>query len=161
MPFFVWLRNVSRRTLKAFVPNLAKPDDAFAKARLRAAEWPLYAAMDSRDRDHACEVAKAVMAAGGAEQLVRAALLHDVGKTGNFKPLERILVHLYLAAGLSGDVAPGLSYAARRNLEHAAYGAELIRRAGGCERVAELVARHHAPGEDAEAKLLERIERQF
>lgn len=52
----------------------------------------------------------------------------------------------------------GLRGAWQIKLHHAEYGAEIIRSVGGDEEVAQLVARHHRPGEDTQAELLRRID---
>ncbi len=140
-----WFLNVVPRTLRAFVPALARPDDPFAREVLRPEEFALYLRMDPRDRHHGVAVARAVLARDpGAESVVlRAAILHDVGKSvAPYRAWERIAVHVLVPAsrrprrGALGD-------ALRRHLEHAERGAELIRAAGGDARVADLVARHH------------------
>lgn len=89
------------RTAQAFVPRLARADDAFAARVLPRAEYALYRRMDVRDRAHACGVARALLTLEPAapSTLLRAALLHDVGKSGRrYRPLERILVALYTPA---------------------------------------------------------------
>jgi putative nucleotidyltransferase with HDIG domain len=143
-----WIALVAR-TMRAFVPVLARPDDAFAASWLDPAELSLYRTMDRRDRDHACRVARRLLRdhAQAEPTWVRAALLHDVGKaSAPYRPLERIVVHV---------VRPGTAVAVRlprpwseaveRQRLHADAGARLVRAAGGDERVAALVAGHHAP----------------
>ncbi|MGX5825808.1 hypothetical protein, partial [Salmonella enterica] len=46
----------------------------------------------------------------------------------------------------------------RVRVRHPEIGADLVRKAGGRARVAELVERHHAPGGDREAALLHRYD---
>jgi HD domain len=46
-------------------------------------------------------------------------------------------------------------------LYHSQYGADLIRRHGGDDRVADLVAKHHDPEEDPEAAWLKAIDELF
>ncbi len=156
----VWYLNAARRTVRAVAPWLAPPDDAFARSHLPAAEFRLYQAMDPRDRQHACEVARALLARhpGVTDELVRAALLHDVGKSGRrYRVLERILVHLLPERQLAPEPRlPGLAGALQMKQHHHAYGAEMIRAAGGSEGVARLVAHHHVAG--GEAELLRRID---
>lgn len=149
-----WYLNVVRRTLRAVVPRWAPPDDAYARERLSAPEYGLYLRMDRRDRDHSCEVAKELVSRHpeAPAVLVRAALLHDVGKAERpYHVLERVLVHLLP----TGSIPPeprlrGLAGAMQVKRHHHHYGADMIRAAGGSEEVARLVAGHHLPGGEAE-----------
>jgi putative nucleotidyltransferase with HDIG domain len=157
------LMNVIARTVYAFLPALARPDDDFARQHLPStSEYVLYTGMDVRDRDHACQVAKTLLAAypQASSELVRAALLHDVGKSGSsYRPVHRIIVHLYTPKNLPASPRlHGLEGAQQRHLHHAQYGADLICKHGGDERVAEIVARHHDPQDDGEAALLKRVD---
>ena len=155
----VWFVNAARRTARAFVPSLARPDDAFAAAWLPPEEHVLYARMDPRDRDHACRVARAVLAlAPEADPLVvRAALLHDVGKAeAPYRAWERIAVHVYTPAEDVAERCYGRSLTAawRRHRGHAERGAAIVLAAGGDARVAALVRAHHdADGPDGLALL--------
>lgn len=165
MPTVKGLLNLGRRTWLAFFPVFAKPDDAFAKAALRAEEYALYKQMDPRDRDHACLVTKAVVSSvtGASDKLIRAALLHDIGKsTARYNPVERIFVHLYTPKTLPAVPRfKGLRGAWQRRLYHERYGADLILSAGGDSEVAEIVRRHHTPGDNLDAKILQAVEARF
>jgi putative nucleotidyltransferase with HDIG domain len=160
-----WFLNVVPRTLRAFLPALARPDDAFAREVLRdAAEYRLYLAMDPRDRHHAVAVARAVLArdAHADDVVVRAAILHDVGKSvAPYRAWERIAVHLYTPGeaalepeGAARWACPALRSAWHRHRHHAERGAALIVAAGGDPRVADLVARHHERGGDPRLALI-------
>ncbi len=156
----VWYLNAARRTLRAVWPSLAPPDDAFARRTLPEAEYRVYERMDRRDRHHACEVAKALLARhpGAPDELVRAALLHDVGKSERrYRVLERVLVHLLPERQVPAEPRlGGLAGALQVKRHHQTYGARMIRSAGGSEAVARLVEAHHVVGGDAE--LLRRID---
>ena len=152
-----WYLNVVPRTLRAFVPALARPDDPFAREVLLPEEFALYLRMDPRDRHHGVAVARAVLARDpGAESVVlRAAILHDVGKSvAPYRAWERIAVHVLLPAASGRGRSGALGDALRRHREHAERGAELIRAAGGDARVAALVARHHDPDPEPRLALL-------
>lgn len=147
-----WAWNATLRTVRGVHRSLVTPDDAWASARLSHAERGLYLAMDPRDRDHAVRVARALLREypGAPEVVVRAALLHDVGKSRRrYRVDERILVHLVRAAPPPAEPPRrGLAGARQTAAHHAAYGAEMVRAAGGSPRVAELVARHDRPPVD-------------
>ena len=146
------------RTARAFVPSLARPDDAFAEAWLAEPERALYRAMDVRDRDHGCRVARRLLHdhPDAADTWVRAALLHDVGKSvAPYRAWERIAVHLVRRRATDG-AAPGgaLARAVARDREHAAVGARMLAAAGAEARVVDLVAGHHRPPGDPAAAAL-------
>ena len=155
------LKNVSRRTLIAFLPFLARPDDKMAEQALLGNEYKLYMSMDIRDRDHATMVAKALLKKHpqASSELFRAAFLHDVGKAGaGYKPLERILVHFISRTDIGpNDSLQGFRAAIQRKMYHAEYGAAMI----ADERVAQIVQKHHRPDGDKEAEILKSIEEVF
>ncbi len=156
-----WFLNAPRRTLAGLWPALAPPDDGFALRWLQGPEVELYLRMDSRDRAHACDVAREVLrrAPGARAVLVRAALLHDVGKSVRpYRVGERVAVHLWPAADVPpGPPRDGLTGALQVKRHHHRYGAAMIRDAGGSEEVASLVEAHHAGGGD-EAELLRSVD---
>ncbi len=161
----LWLRNVSIRTLHGFLPFLSQPDDDLAQRILSAKEYQLYLSMDKRDREHATLVTKALIQRypEASARLLRAALLHDIGKSQlGFCAAARILVHLYTPSNLPASPRlKGLRGMWQQNLHHASYGAELILETGGCPDVAEIVARHHAPKGHSEAAQLKSLEDLF
>lgn len=159
----VWYLNAALRTLRAFVPTLARPDDAFAARWLTPAELALYRSMDRRDRDHACRVAAALLADEPAAEpsLVRAAFLHDVGKADRpYRAWERIAVHLYRPGTPAVAVNGALAQLWRHHQRHPERGAAMILAAGGDPVVAEIVRHHHAaagpPGSDTLRRIDER-----
>ncbi len=166
MPPLRWFTNASSRTLQAFFSSLVKTatDDAFSQNILSPQEYKLYKKMDVRDRHHARLVAEAVQARApdASAALLRAALLHDVGKSGApYRAWERVLVHLYAPDVPAAPRLTGTKGMWQRHRHHALYGAEMIRGAGGDERVAEIVARHHQPEGDLEAALLKEVDEMF
>ncbi len=160
-----WLKNTFWRTTVALVPQLAHADDRFAKRLLSAEEYGLYMQMDVRDRDHACTVTKALLVGfpDASLELLRAALLHDVGKTkASYNPLSRILAALYTPPQIPAKPRfSGVRGLWQMKRHHGRYGAQMIRAAGGDARVAEIVARHHAPAGDAEASRLKEVDERF
>lgn len=164
MRFFHPFGRLLGRTFIAFFPAFARPDDAFAKSRLSPEEYALYLQMDVRDRDHACAVSAALSALPEASpKLIRAALLHDIGKSGaQYNPWERIIVHLYTPPTMPREPRlRGLRGSWQRRLHHDHYGAELILHAGGDAEVAEIVRLHHHPESHLDAALLQKIEARF
>ena len=160
-----WLKNTLWRTTVALIPKLAAADDRFAKRLLSAEEYTLYLRMDVRDRDHACTVTQTLLSdyPDASADLLRAALLHDVGKTkASYHPLSRIVAALYTPQSVPARPAlTGVRGLWQMKRHHGRYGAQMIRAAGGGERVAQIVARHHAPAGDAEAARLKEVDERF
>lgn len=154
-----WFFNAAKRTLHTAVPSLAEPDDAWAATLLNEAELRLFLSLAAPEREHAVAVARCVEKAWTAawpaaapgleyprrETVLRAALLHDVGKLGSSNNVVwRVLTHL-----LPQSEAPaeprlgGLAGVRQARRHHAAYGERLILAAGGDPEVARLVRAHH------------------
>jgi putative nucleotidyltransferase with HDIG domain len=118
--------------------------------------------MDARDRAHAVHVTRVLLErhpqASGA--LVRAALLHDVGKSGRpYRLWERVAAHLYDPGDVPAEPRlPGMRGAWQMRVHHARYGAEMVRRAGGSDRVADIIAAHHDADAGPEAAVLRAID---
>jgi putative nucleotidyltransferase with HDIG domain len=117
--------------------------------------------MDARDRWHAVAVARAVlrMQPAASNRLVRAALLHDVGKSVRpYRLHERIAGHLLPRRWL-GKQRGSAGYVAKH---HARIGGAMIREAGGSDDVARLVERHERFGtnDDPELAVLVTADRQ-
>ena len=158
-------KNVFSRTLLAFLPGKVDTDDTFAAERLDPVEYGLYLRMDPRDRHHACVVTQSLLARvpDASPALQKAALLHDVGKSvAPYNATARILVHLYTPEHVrAAPPLEGWRGAWQLHRHHDRYGAEMIRRVGGSERVAQLVERHHDPQGDEEAELLKAVDEGF
>ena len=143
------LAGLARRTLVGLAPAFARPDDAFALRWLVGSEGEAYRAMDRRDREHACRVAQRLLALhpDAEPHVVRAALLHDVGKAARpYRVWERVLVHVWTPGTAMAERLPRAWRGAwRAHREHAAQGAAWLRGLGVDARVVDLVARHHQP----------------
>ena len=160
----IWGRSLTlvQRTLWALFLRFVKPDDSFAKKNLSSNEYKLYSRMDPRERHHGCQVAKELLQRNpqSSAVLIRAAILHDVGKSSRpFVLWRRILVHIIntgvfppkpILGGIRGDM--------QMKVNHPIYGSEMIRKSGGCEKVARLVELHHDPRGDREAEWLRRVD---
>lgn len=157
-----WCTNAARRTVRSITESQAEPDDGFARDVLRPEELRLYLGMDARDREHAVEIARALVSEfpDASDELVRAALLHDVGKQLRpYRVWERILAHLWAPADIPREPRfRGLRGAWQMRVHHAAYGAELLRAAGGSEDVARLIEQHDAAWPGPEARKLQRVD---
>lgn len=132
------------RLLLAFFPHLAQPDDAFALRFLPPEEAAPFLAMDPRDRLHGVEVAKRLLEAypEAPHEAVRAALLHDVGKSLRpYRPLERILTALLAPPVPPEPLRKGLWGAFQLRRHHPLYGARMVKD----PQVARLILEHHAP----------------
>lgn len=143
----IWYLNAVRRALLAAAPSLADPDDAWARQRLTAAEYALFERLPPEERNHGVAVAKCLAKARPDDRdLLAAALLHDIGKLGTPRgAVVRALTHVLPPSGAASEPRlEGLAGARQARVHHAAYGAELLRRAGSSARVVELVARHHS-----------------
>lgn len=149
-----WVANAARRTLMAALPALARPDDDWALSTLTPGEAELFLQLPPQERAHGVEVARRLLSSDptAAPELVRAALLHDVGKLGTPQfVLWRVLTHLLPELAVAPEPRlRGLAGARQARMHHPAYGAALIRQAGGDEAVARLVEHHHAEAPTAE-----------
>ncbi|ADV67104.1 HD domain-containing protein [Deinococcus maricopensis] len=153
------LRGKLRRLARSVSARQAHPDDAWAERHLTPPETRVYARMDARDREHALRVTRRMLRdhPDASADLVAAALLHDCGKSIRpYRVLERVLLAAIpnRAARLLPAWTFGPFAALTVRAHHPTLGADLLRTAGGRARVAQLVARHHTPGADAEAALL-------
>lgn len=150
--------NKLKRLSRSIFAHQAYPDDVWARQFLNAGEWKVYRAMDPRDREHGCRITALLLRdyPNASDELLAATLLHDSGKTVRpYHVLERVLVGLVPQA-LSVIIPPVGALGVRAS--HPELGAELIARAGGRHRVAQLVLRHHASVGDPEARLLHRYD---
>lgn len=153
-----WFLNAARRTLTTALPALVPPDDHWAGTRLRPVEYELFMRLPPSERRHGVEVAKRVQSVkpDASSALVRAALLHDVGKLGfGSNVFERIAAHMLPVLLVPAEPRlSGLAGARQARRHHCAYGERLVSAASGDQRVAALVRIHHAPGDDEEARVL-------
>lgn len=163
MELLRWTLNALVRTWRSLSARRATPDDAFAQDQLTGVEFELYLRMDPRDRAHATEVAREVMRRHpeASPTLIRAALLHDLGKAVRpYRLWERVLVHLWAPADIpSTPRLEGVRGAWQVRVHHAAYGAEMLRRADASEDVARLIEQHHAPDAGPDARKIREVDR--
>src|SRR5690606_4980127 len=109
-------------------------------------------------REHAVTVARCVSnrSPRARSELLRAALLHDVGKLGaSNDALLRVAAHLLPPTSVAPEPRlRGLAGTRQATRHHAEYGRRLIIAAKGDPEVARLVAHHHETAGDIEAALI-------
>ena len=134
---------------------------AIVRSYLSPAEQELFFATSPRDQHHHLETVRLLCRDGTpSHMLIRAALLHDVGK-GYIRLHERVLYVLLTALAprlldrLTRSERGGVLGALYRTRHHARTGAAWLQNLGACPREVELVARHHdPPGDDGELRRL-------
>lgn len=151
------------RLVRALSPKFAHPDDIWAQKILSAPEFSVFARMDARDREHAIRITQKLVTLYPNASLTvqRAALLHDCGKLVRpYNVLERVFVGLFYVVKDSGGNQPKFVTFSAANVKrfHPQTGAALILEAGGDARVAEIVRKHHNPGDDLEARMVHEVD---
>ncbi len=153
------------RLARALSPRFANPDDHWARTILAESEFAVYSKMDARDREHALRVTKKLLGLYPDSSLIlqRATLLHDCGKSVRpYNVFERVLVGLLYQAREADARVLDFKHRRLSALEvkrfHPQIGSSLILEAGGEARVAEIVARHHAPGDDLDAMRVHEVD---
>ncbi|PYE54816.1 HD domain-containing protein [Deinococcus yavapaiensis] len=140
------------RLARSLHASRARPDDAFAARFLQGGEGVVYLAMDPRDREHACRVARTLLTVrpDAPPHLVAAALLHDCGKsTRPYRVAERVLAGL-VPMRFAARLPVGFVQVRAR---HARLGASMLQAVNARPEVIRLVERHHTP-DDGDARLL-------
>ncbi len=144
------------RLARALLPHFANPDDHWARTILPESEFAVYSRMDARDREHAVRVTKKLLELYPDSSLIlqRATLLHDCGKSLRpYNVVERVMVGLFYRVDAQATDSVGFENLSASEVKkhHPQLGSRLILEAGGEARVAEIVAKHHAPGSDSDA----------
>lgn len=140
-----------------------------ARAILPASAWALFAAMPLSDQRHSLNVLHALQAQGyqtpADDELLAAALLHDVAKAGHLHLWHRVaLVLLKLTRPgrawlhwLARPAAPGRwRYPFYVTVHHPTLGAALALNAGCSDMTAWLIERHQAPVVDRTTPISQR-----
>jgi hypothetical protein len=171
-----WIAAIIYRLCQGFqhlglVAPLKAPDHAEVERWLPPSALPLFYTMSTADQQHSLRVCRSLQAQGYNEQdLLAAALLHDVGKAQGRVPfwtrpgivLGKLLAPRWLKHNIvhprdftthhMPDWQQALSYA----WWHADVGAELATQAGLSERAVLYIRTHHQP--DGPAAALHRVD---
>lgn len=137
-------------------------DDAWVRATVTETEWPLYARLGNQDRRHSVFSGRELVRILGPDAdpvLVRASILHDVGKVhadlGTFGRSVSTVLTYALGAGRVQGWAGRSGFRGRcgRYETHSARGAAELTAAGSPPVVVAWAAAHHRPGRMAELGL--------
>ena len=151
----------SRQFLAALGARLSPAERQTIAAHLTPAQQRLFSAMTGRDQRHSLDVLQALQGMGcQEEEVLLAALLHDVGK-GSVRLWHRVAYVLLQAASprlldrLAQPNGRGWRWAMAAIRDHGARGAALAEAAGAPAVVVEVI-RHHqrADGSDRRVALL-------
>jgi hypothetical protein len=148
-----------RQFLRAWRPPLGTDERAEALAWLRPAEAQLFNRLAHMDQRHSFDVYRSLRHAGESDgRVLRAALLHDVGKVeARLSSVERSALVLLqtLTRGRSARRVPQGGPLGRygRYLHHAERGHQLLLAAGSEAEVAELAASHERAKSGPAARL--------
>lgn len=137
-------------------------------SRLSAAQRRLFVTMDLADQRHCLDVYRLLTEGGhDDEDLLQAALLHDVGKgLTRVRLWHRVAVvivnaiHRGICDRLQCDKQGSWRYPFFVHRHHAELGARLIEAAGSRPRVVDLVRRHDTGGDDGALEALRRADQE-
>ncbi|HRE47284.1 MAG TPA: HDIG domain-containing protein [Aggregatilineales bacterium] len=144
-----------RQGIRALSAGLRPVEDTLAQTHLPPPLYTLYRELRRGERQHSLNVLRSLQTSGEAHPaLLQAALLHDVGKSRTpFYLWERVIVVLAnkafpVAAHRWGTYHTPTGW--RRpfviNVQHAQWGADMVREAGGDPLLVALIAAHPEPG---------------
>jgi putative nucleotidyltransferase with HDIG domain len=155
--------------VRAAAGRLPEEDIRLALDHLTPALQRLFLQMSTADQLHAVRVLKSLQGAGEDHtDLLRAALLHDVGKArAPLRLIDRVIIVLaeWFFPGAARRWGAGEPHGWRRPCviaaQHPAWGAEMARKAGASQTLVDLIRRHQespAHASDAEFdRLLEKL----
>ncbi len=158
------MRKRVRQFVSALTAKITPADALFVRSLLDVREQALFFGMDKADQRHSIDVSETclkILQAGNRQVnrqlLLKAALLHDVGKqAGNLKLHDRISVVLLrrFMPALFFRLAEEHGTPFHISLYHPDIGMNLCRRAGCPQDLLNLIARHQTGGPGVELEIL-------
>ncbi|HLH74087.1 MAG TPA: hypothetical protein VKX96_12445 [Chloroflexota bacterium] len=155
-------RHLTRRFFAALSARVEPSDLVVLEEFLNGSERALFLKLSAADQRHSLDLFRRLWNDGHqTPDLLRAALLHDVGKAAGPLPLAFRVVYS-LAAGVNARWAAWLGAPERPGLfrpfylaaHHPILGAQAAECAGSNPNVVRLIAGHGSPGGDALSKTL-------
>ena len=141
--------------MRALTARVRDEDLALAERFLAPPDLTLFGSMSRGDQRHAIELARCLHRQGHRDvPLLRAALLHDVGKARHLRLWHRVAIVLTewftpaMVRWLASERPGSWGYPFHVYLNHPQFGAEVAKEAG-CDRLTtELIRRHHESESD-------------
>jgi putative nucleotidyltransferase with HDIG domain len=149
-----------RQFLAAIRARVSADEMAVLEQHIDPSQRDLFRAMSPIDQRHCLDVANALRRQGHSDpDLLRAALLHDVGKRGIrlWHRVTGVLLEAFwpaLLEKLAVNRSQSWLYGFYIYRHHADLSAELAKRSGCSPAVVELIRQHHIPSENEQAKAL-------
>ncbi len=141
-----------RQFLQALTAQVQPEERALVEKILTPSQSALFYSMPLHDRRHALDVLYTLRRQGyQALPLLRAALLHDVGKAGHLHLWHRVAVVLLerfaprMLQWLADDRPGSWGYPFFIHLNHPRLGAQQAEKVGCDKLTVELIRRHHEP----------------
>jgi len=148
-----------RQFLAAVRAKVSDDEIALLEQYLAPSQRDLFREMSSIDQRHCLDVFSLLQQGHSDPELLRAALLHDVGKRGIhlWHRVAGVLLEAFwptLLEKLAVNRPQSWLYGLYIYRYHADLSAELAERSGCSPSVVELISRHHAPSANEQAKAL-------
>jgi hypothetical protein len=155
---------------KNLTDSLSGRDHQLIRRILSPEEYRLFLRMAEADQAHSFRVYRSLVSSGADHPaLLKAALLHDVGKAGRSFPIWERTAAVLLERWVTEDPDPGGNLpssgwkrALHLSRRHPAWGADLAREAGASPLAVRLIRYHQTapedfPGDDRERELLVKL----
>ncbi len=149
-----------RQFLAAITARVSADETAILQQHLDPSQRDLFRAMSAIDQRHCLDVFNTLLEQAHSDSdLLRAALLHDVGKRGIrlWHRVAGVLMEAFwpaLLEKLAVNRPQSWLYGFYIYRHHADLSAELAERSGCSSAIVELIREHHSPSENEKAKAL-------